>query len=209
MQNSNQRAVDYIDEIISGRKEKYELLIRMYNERLYRVAKGILWQEDSIEDAMQETYIKAYKNLASFQKRSSFSTWITRILINECLALQKEENKRKDLGIRNTDEIEQITNRMNPEKKVVNKELKALLENAVGSLPEKYRLVFIMRELENISVSEVKETLEITETNVKTRLSRAKEMLRTQLMSQYPLNELLDFNLVRCDRIVKFVMGKI
>jgi len=83
------------------------------------------------------------------------------------------------------------------------------LEEAIAGLPEKYRLVFVMREIENMSVSETTEVLDLTETNVKARLSRTKEMLRNNLMSQYPANELLDFNLVRCDRIVQNVFARI
>ncbi|HEY1039694.1 MAG TPA: RNA polymerase sigma factor [Bacteroidia bacterium] len=201
---------ELIDRILKGEKDKYELLIRKYNQRLYRIAKAILWSEDRIEDAMQDAYIKAYGKLAAFEQRSSFSTWITRILINECL-MKKRENK--DIVTLSTDEELRRLNLKaeapNPEKKVLNKELKNLLENAISGLPEKYRLVFVLREIENMGVTETGESLEISEGNVKARLSRAKEMLRNNLMSVYPANELLDFNLVRCDRIVKGVYAGI
>lgn len=195
-----------ISQVINGDKLKYELLIRKYNQRLYRVAKSILWNEEEVEDAMQEAYIKAYQQLSKFEKRSAFSTWLTRILINECL-MKKRKLKRmaeEDLGSAN-----QPLDTMTPEKTTVNKELKGLLERAIAGLPEKYRLIFIMREVENISASEVRKVLGISDTNVKVRLSRAKEMLRDSLITTYPVNELLDFHLTRCDRIVKNVFSKI
>jgi RNA polymerase sigma factor (sigma-70 family) len=201
---------EIIDEIINGKKEMYELLIRKYNQRLYRVAKGILWEEADIEDAIQDAYIKAYKNLSQFEKRSTFSTWITRILINECLIRQKALRRNPLPEISDENKIlEQIAATFNPEMKMINNELKVMLEKAISLLPEKYRVVFVMREIENMSVADTTSALEITETNVKARLSRAKEMLRNQLMSSYPMSELLDFNLTRCDRIVMNVMSRI
>jgi RNA polymerase sigma-70 factor (ECF subfamily) len=96
-----------------------------------------------------------------------------------------------------------------PERKVLNTELKQVLETAISSLPEKYRMVFVMREIEGMSVAETVDVLGVGEANVKTRLSRAKEMLRTQLMSSYSMPQLFEFNLIRCDRIVKNVFAAI
>jgi RNA polymerase sigma factor (sigma-70 family) len=201
---------DLILEILNGNKKKYEILIRKYNRQLYRVAKGILWSEEGIEDVMQEAYIKAYKKLRDFEMRSSFNTWITRILINECLMRKRAGKNKIHLSIDDPSQHHQThINNLNPEKKVINKELKTLLESAIERLPEKYRIVFIMREIENISVTDTTQALQITETNVKARLSRAKEMLRTTLTSSYPVSELLDFNLVRCERIVQNVLSRI
>jgi RNA polymerase sigma factor (sigma-70 family) len=199
-----------IKEILSGEKRKYELLMRKYNQRLYRVGKAILWKEEEIEDAMQEAYIKAYQQLSAFEGRSALSTWLTRIMINECLMRKRQLLRRETPGEYSEEKVNQIaTDMINPEKKVVNKELKTLLEKAISQLPEKYRLVFVMREIENMNVAETTQVLDISETNVKARLSRAKEMLRNSIMAEYPANELLDFNLVRCDRIVQNVLSRI
>ena len=205
-----QTELSIINDIISGDKKKYELLIRKYNQRLYRVAKSILWQEEEVEDAMQEAYIKAYQQLSQFEYRASFSTWLTRILINECLMKQRKNKSASQIyGELNDDHMKQSVDAVNPEKKVINSELKTLLENAISLLPEKYRIIFIMREVENMSVTETTKVLNITETNVKVRLSRSKDMIRTSLISSYPVNELLDFNLTRCDRIVDDVFARI
>lgn len=202
---------EIIDEIIKGNKKKYEVLIRKYNQRLYRFAKGILWEEEAIEDVMQDTYIKAYQQLSKFEQRSNFSTWITRILINECLMIKRKKKISSPIDFEYEQTIKSpfLTNDKTPEKEVINKELKIFLENAIQRLPEKYRTVFVMRELENLNVYETSESLRITETNVKARLSRAKEMLRENLTNSVPLNELLDFNLTRCHRIVENVLKQI
>jgi RNA polymerase sigma factor (sigma-70 family) len=198
---------ELIEGILNGHKKWYELLIKKYNQRLYRVAKGILSDEDEIEDAMQEAYFRAYLQLKKFEKRSSFATWLTRILINECLMMKRRVKKTTTMD--SDTELKNISDQHTPEKTSMNKELKTLLESAIRSLPEKYRLVFILREIEEMNISETSASLDISETNVKARLSRAKEMLRENLTSAMPLNQLLDFNLVRCDRIAKNVMSRI
>lgn len=201
---------EVIAEVLQGNKERYELLMRKYNQRLYRVAKAILWKEEEIEDAMQEAYIKAYQALPKFEERATFKTWLTRILINECLMRQREKKNRLHVPV-DEDRTQSMlpADKADPEKSFINKEMKALLEYAISKLPEKYRVVFVMREIEQMNGAETGEALSITETNVKARLSRAKEMLRHQLAVGLGSPELLDFNLVRCDRIVKYVLARI
>jgi RNA polymerase sigma factor (sigma-70 family) len=199
-----------IDEILKGDKQKYALLMRKYNQRLYRVGKGLLKEDSEIEDMMQETYIKAYLNLSKFERRSQFATWLTRILINECLQRLKKMKKLSPL-----DDNEENTTAMNyadqstPERASLNKELKQHLETTIAGLPEKYRVIFIMREVEKLNVEETSKILDITESNVKARLSRAKEMLRNSLMDTYPMGQVYEFNLVRCDKVAAYVMARI
>jgi RNA polymerase sigma factor (sigma-70 family) len=199
-----------IEEILKGDKQKYALLMRKYNQRLYRIAKGYLKDEATIEDVMQETYIKAYQKLSTFENRSEFATWLTRILINECLQRLKKL-KRLTLTDTNEENTETMnyTDHSNPETQSLNKELKGLLETTIAQLPEKYRSIFIMREVEKMSVAETCEALEISESNVKVRLNRAKEMLRNALMDTYPAGSLFEFNLVRCNRIAANVLARI
>jgi RNA polymerase sigma-70 factor (ECF subfamily) len=172
------------------------------------VAKGILIDEQDIEDAMQEAYIKAYRQLATFERRSAFPTWITRILINECL-MKKRQITKAGAALLPEEMLLRHSDAHTPEKKVMNNELKRILEHAIATLPEKYRIVFIMREIEQMSVSETTDVLEITDGNVKARLSRAKEMLRNNLLAEYPASQLFEFNAVRCDRIVSNVFARI
>ena len=199
---------EIIQRVLGGEKELYALIIRKYNQRLYRVCMSILNNDSEAEDVMQVAYIKAYENLQGFQFRSGFSTWLTRILINECLLRLK---KRKQL-LHMNDEIlsSQITTETRtPASAVINSELGVILESAIRNLPEKYRTVFIMREIENMNVAETTECLSISEVNVKVRLNRAKAMLRNSLSDYYKKEDILNFHLTRCNRVVNGVLQAI
>src|SRR5678815_4727502 len=131
---------ELISRILQGEKDLYALLVRRYNQRLYRVGMGIINDDDEVEDVMQVAYIKAYENLSRFERKSSFSTWLTRILINECLLRIR---KRKSLSnmIDNIfgNKIYQLGQVQTPLMKTLNSELKNILEDAISKLPEKYR----------------------------------------------------------------------
>jgi len=194
-----------IGKILSGEKKLFELIIRRYNQRLYRIGMSILHDDTEVEDAMQVAYINAYEHLGQFESRSSFSTWITRILLNECLAQKKRRQRRRT---EKEDPSQNDASMKTPVNVLVNKELQSVLEEAVGQLPEKYRLVFVLREIEEMSIKETSETLNIEEPNVKVRLNRAKTMLRNQLQG-YMKDQLYNFHLSRCDRMVEHVFGKL
>jgi RNA polymerase sigma factor (sigma-70 family) len=197
---------EIVGRILEGEKHLYETLMRKYNTRLYRISMAILNDDMDAEDVMQTAYINAYRQLSSFQNKSSFATWLTRILINESLLQQKK--RKRSLQLLSGQVVVESHNET-PLKTVMNKELKTILEKAVTNLPQKYRLVFVMREIQELSTQETMEALELGESNVKIRLSRAKEMLREELSSYYESSQLFEFDLVRCDRIAKFVMERI
>lgn len=197
---------EIIDRVLKGETALYELLIRKFNLRLYRISMSILNNDMEAEDVMQTAYLNAYLQLGSFQNKSGFGTWLTRILINESLLHKKKQARQRQLA---AESVEADYHTDNPLKGLMNQELKTLLETAVSSLPEKYRIVFVMREIEEMSTLETMEVLQLTESNVKVRLNRAKEMLRNNLNTYYKSEQLFEFNLVRCDRIVAFVSGKI
>lgn len=204
---------EIIRRVLKGEKDLYEKIMRKYNSRLYRIGLSITGNENSIEDIMQQAYIKAYENLHKFKSIAAFSTWLTRILINEALAYLKLRNKEICL----TEDEEEFINNQNSEvseissleETVMNQELKAMLERSISELPEIYRAVYMMREIEGMSTLETAGCLEISETNVKTRLSRARDMLKDKLLKIYNTVELFEFNLIRCDRIAANVMSKI
>lgn len=207
---------DIVRRIMDGEINSYEVIMRRYNQRLFRIGHAYMQDEDEIEDAIQSAYMKAYEQLPSFQNRSSFSTWLIRIYINELLARLKKKKRYQNFF--DPDFIDNkindksgsgIYNMNNPYKSTLNNELKDILEKAVNELPEKYRLVFIMREIEDMSVSETSKCLSITEANVKVRLNRAKGLLRESLSEYYHYKDIYSFNLVRCDRIVYNVLRKI
>jgi RNA polymerase sigma-70 factor (ECF subfamily) len=190
--------------VLAGDKPAFEQLIRRYNQRLFRIGMSILGNESDVEDAMQSAYVNAWLHLAQFRGESSFSTWLTRIMLNQCL-----EQQRKNRLIRTA--IVQSDNVMNtrtPGSELANKELSSLLENAMSRLPEKYRLVFVLREVEDLSVRETAEVLDIGASNVKTRLNRAKTMLRKDLQG-YMRESVYAFDLRRCDRVVAGVFAVI
>ncbi|AFD07690.1 RNA polymerase sigma factor [Solitalea canadensis] len=197
---------EIVKRIVNGESYLYEHLMRKFNLRLFRISMSIINDEMEADDVMQTAYINAYMQLSNFQHKSSFSTWLTRILINESLLHKKRKLKQTQLLAAQTDN--EYSND-NPLRRLMNKELKVILEKAVSTLPEKYRLVFVMREIEEMSVNETMEILNLGESNVKVRLNRAKEMLRSELSIYYKTNEVFEFNLIRCDRVVNFVMNKI
>jgi RNA polymerase sigma factor (sigma-70 family) len=197
---------EIVTRIVGGEKHLYATLIRKYNLRLYRISMSIVNDDSAVEDVMQTAYLNAYMKLTSFQHKSSFSTWLTKILINESLLYKKRKIRLNQIRI---EKQETDFHNKTPLKDLMNSELKNILEKTIYGLPEKYRLVFIMREVEQMSIEETMSTLNLTASTVKVRLSRAKEMLRNYLSSYYKSLEADDFHLSRCDRVVVNVMRKI
>lgn len=198
---------EIITRILGGEKQLYAIIVRRYNQSLYRVGMSILNDDTEAEDAMQVAYISAYESLHNFGFRANFRTWITRILINECLLRLKK--RRKSISM-NEEKIENMMPQNGkaetPVARLLSGELKNILNDAIRSLPEIYRTVFVMREIENMSVTETQQCLNISGVNVKVRLNRAKAMLRDLLAVHYKKEDILHFHLNRCDRIVDAVM---
>jgi RNA polymerase sigma factor (sigma-70 family) len=200
---------EVIGRVLQGETNMYALLVRRYNQRLYRIGMSMVNDDNEVEDVMQVAYINAYENLGKFEFKSSFATWITRIMINECLLRMK---RRKYSFAMNDDLLDNNPYAFQPKTPLVNLmnvELKNALETAILQLPEKYRTVFVMREIEGMNIDETKACLDLSEANVKVRLNRAKAMLRSQLSALYKTEELLHFQLSRCDRITNRVMNAI
>ncbi|MGE5107227.1 MAG: RNA polymerase sigma factor [Sphingobacteriales bacterium] len=203
---------EVIARVLQGEKNLFAVLVKRYNQRLYRIGMSIINDDAEVEDVMQVAYIKAYENLGKFAFLSSFSTWLTRILINESLLRLKQRKKSihiNDEMMNNKIYQQNSVEEQTPFTKVFNAELKAILEKAIRQLPEKYRTVFILREIENMNVSETKECLDISEANVKVRLNRARTLLRDSLSVYYKKEDILHFHLSRCNRMVDLVMKRI
>ena len=203
---------EIITRILGGEKNLYALIVRRYNQRLYRIAMSIINDDTEAEDVMQVTYISAYENLGKFAFKASFSTWLTRILINESLLRLKKRGKSihmnddiMDKEIYQQHRIEVQT----PVAKMLNTELKLALEEAIRQLPEKYRTVFVMREIEDMNIAETQDCLDISAVNVKVRLNRAKILLRESLSEFYKKDDILHFHLSRCDKMVEQVMSHV
>ncbi|HYC27434.1 MAG TPA: sigma-70 family RNA polymerase sigma factor, partial [Chitinophagaceae bacterium] len=144
--------IELIGRIIAGEKRLFEVIIRRYNQRLYRVGMAVLNNEQEVEDAMQTAYINAYTNLEKFQNRAAFATWLTRIMLNQCL-----EQKRKSQFIELSEYPPKAEIMEAPANELANKELGKILERSIAGLPEKYRLVFVLREIEQLSIRETSE----------------------------------------------------
>lgn len=203
---------ELVTRILQGDKDLYAIIVRRYNQRLYRIGMSILNDDTEIEDSMQVAYINAYENLAKFASRASFSTWLTRIMINECLLRLRRRGKTIILNNDIMDfeiQKEKGGETQSPATIVLHAELKLILEDAIGKLPEIYRTVFIMREIESMSIAETSECLGLSGVNVKVRLNRAKAMLREMLASYYKQEDILHFHLSRCDRVVQNVMSSV
>jgi RNA polymerase sigma factor (sigma-70 family) len=196
-----------ISQILAGEKKLFELLMRRHNRGLFRIGMAIMSNDTDVEDIMQTAYIHAYEHLADFNHRSAFGTWLKRIFINECL-LQLKRRKRTV----NLDFIQLAEAKGSPMDRIINKELGNALEHALLEVPEKYRIVFVLREMENMSITETSEILNLTETNTKVRLNRAKTMLRQQINQYYKGyhgEAVFPFHLSRCDRIVGLVFQRL
>lgn len=201
---------EVIDKILQGENQLYEILIRRNNQYLYRVGRSYNYSHHDTEDLMQETYISAFYDLSKFEGKSSFKTWITRIMLNNCY------QKKQKYSFKNEKPVDEIFieknnpmfhNQVNTGKTILNKELGHVLENALSNIPEDYRLVFSLRELNGLNVAETSEAANISETNVKARLSRAKTMLRAEIEKMYSPEDIYEFNLVYCDPMVHRVMS--
>lgn len=203
---------EIITRILSGEKNLYALILRRYNQRLYRIAMSIIDDDAEAEDVMQVTYINAYENLEKFAFKASFSTWLTRILINESLLRLKKRGKSINMNddIMDKEIYQQYrTEVQTPVSKMLNAELKLALEEAIRRLPEKYRTIFIMREIEDMNVAETQACLAISEVNVKVRLNRAKALLKESLSEFYKKDDILHFHLSRCDKMVERIMNQV
>ena len=203
---------EIIDRVLKGEKELYAVIIRRYNQRLYRVGMAIVNDDAEVEDIMQVAYINAWENLPKFAFKASFATWLTRILINESLLRLKKRGRSIYMNDDIMDkEIYQHSpaSVRTPAGQVLNTELKVILEEAIRNLPDKYRTVFIMREIEGLSVADTQECLGLSEANVKVRLNRAKALLKETLNGYYKREDILHFHLSRCDRMIDAVMAKI
>ena len=201
-----------VDRVIAGETELYELIMRRYNQRLYRMVRSILRDDDESEDVMQDAYVRAYEHLAQFEGRALFSTWLTRIAVHEALARLRKRNRQQQIDT-DKDEGEIFVNPVgdDPEHATSRAQLREMLEAAVLSLPEQYRTVLMMRDVEQMSTAETAEALNLTEENVKVRLHRGRALIRRDLTSRVgaAAKDAFLFMGPRCDRIVKRVFERL
>lgn len=201
--------------VLAGETAMFEIVMRRYNQLLYRVARAILHNDSEAEDVMQDAYVRAYEHLVQFAGKAKFSTWLTRIAVHEALARQHRGNRYqepKPMSEGNEDPMDRLASlEPNPEQQASNSEIRSLLEEAIESLPDAYRIIFMLRDVEEVSTTDAANILEITEENVKVRLHRARALLREGLYARAGIErkEAFNFHAVRCDRVVKNVFERI
>lgn len=205
---------EIIKRVLSGEKELFEILLRRHNQTLYRIIRSYLGNKNEIEDVMQDVWLNSWKNLHQFRQEASFSTWLIRIAINQALSLIRENQKTTHHAMErdvNADNISRLktSSRMNPENKTIRYETRRLLEQAIDRLPNKYRSVYMLREVEEMSTGETAVCLQISESNVKVRLHRSRLLLKDYLMDMMDDEDLFEFGNSRCDNLVDAVMERI
>jgi RNA polymerase sigma-70 factor (ECF subfamily) len=200
----------------AGDTSAYEIMLRRYNRRLFRVTRGILRDDDDAQDAMQQAYVRAFTNLGDYRAPGNFGAWITRIAVNEAL-MKKRRDKRfapRDAAPPQDEDdaaAEQPAPGAGTEDLAANGELRRLIEAAVDRLPESFRTVFILRAIEQLSVEETAVCLDIPAPTVKTRFHRARGLMQQALARHVEAAGLdaFDFAGPRCDRMVETVFARL
>jgi len=202
---------------IEGDEAAFEAIMRRHNRLLFRTARSILKSDVEAEDALQEAYLKAWRALGSFRSDARLSTWLVRIVANEALG----RLRRRDAQVIPLDVVMNSLEpgvqasligdpMQQPEHIVLRAQLRQLMEARIDLLPEAFRTVFMLRAVEEMSVDEVAEALEIPEATVRTRFFRARSLLRESLASEIDVavGDAYAFDGARCDRVVAAVLTR-
>jgi RNA polymerase sigma-70 factor (ECF subfamily) len=204
----------------SGDQSAVRAIMDQHNRRLYRVARAVMKDDTEAEDVVQETYLRAFSNLAKFRGESSLATWLTRIALNE--AMGRKRKQRITVTLESVETAQEDTSAQiiqfpamstetDPERSAAQREIRILLERAMDALPEAFRLVFVMRDVEEMSIEETATYLGIRPETVKTRLHRARRLLRQSLDGQLAstLKGAFPFAGARCARITEAVLSRL
>lgn len=198
----------------------FRILIRRHDRYLYRIARSVLLDDHEAEDIVQETYVRAFTRLVDFRGDASLSTWLTRIALNEARQRRRRRHRVVSLDILDSTSghLEAQIHRspmiapdQDPERATAQHQIRILLERAIDDLPEAFRTVFLMRDVEEASTEETAFVLGIRQQTVKTRLHRARRMLRDALGDQIgiALKDAFPFERARCDRLVERVLSQL
>jgi RNA polymerase sigma-70 factor, ECF subfamily len=204
---------EIVARVLAGEKQLFEILVRRYNQRLYRVALGILGDDAEAEDVMQDAYVRAYSHLAQFAGAARFSTWLTRIAVYEALARARRRRRVVEIDAMPDPAQEALTisAERDPEARAMNRDLRSVLEAAIQALPEPYRLVVLLRDVEGLGTAEAAGGLGLSEPLIKVRLHRGRALLRRDLAARAygALHGVFELHLSRCDRVVAAVLRRI
>lgn len=203
---------ELILQVHKGNVGAFELIMRRYNQRLFRIARSILREDDEAMDVVQEAYLKAYSHLEQFKGPDGFTSWISKITRNEAM-MRIRKSKRIEYTLDDFDDSysEMESSELQPVEQIANQQLRKLLEQAIDALSMDYRSVYVMRAIEQLSTAETAKVLELNEDLVKTRYLRAKRVLQKTLAVQFKTVQLEAFEFAgeRCDAIVNNVLTKL
>ncbi|GAB0157893.1 hypothetical protein CHRYSEOSP005_31840 [Chryseobacterium sp. Alg-005] len=201
--------LELIEKVLNKETSAFEVLIRRNNPSLYRIGRMYRFSHEDTQDIMQDTYIEAFLHLDQFKNKSTFRTWISKIMLHQCYRkVQKWYTKHME-SLENKSQIFENLHHSETSHEIMNRELNAIIEKSLFNIPQEYRTVFTLREINGLSVQETAEALDISESNVKVRTNRAKNCLRKELEKFYVKEEIFEFNLIYCDQMVARVMSKI
>jgi len=204
--------------VIAGDHRAFEPIMRRYNRRLFRLARASLRDDAEAEDALQETYLAAFRGLDRFRGDASLGTWLSRLVLNECLGRKRRSARRDRIApiIATTDDAKEIlempiADTDTPDFVAMRDQLRALLERKLDELPDDFRAVFMLRSVEELSVEETAECLGLPEATVRSRHFRARGLLRASLSGAMDSAErgMFEFAGARCDRIVANVLQRL
>lgn len=206
---------EVVRRVLAGEKRLFEIIIRRYNQRLFRVTYSILGDPAEAEDVMQEAYVRAFEHLEQFSGRAAFATWLTKIAVYEALRRKGKAGRVEaldgyDAARRNLILVRSASS-SNPEKEYLAEEMKRILEEVVSSMPATYRMVFMLREVEGLSTREAADCLDLSEEATKVRLHRARNWARDELdrLLGAARSTLFGFAGERCDRVTHAVMSRV
>jgi RNA polymerase sigma-70 factor (ECF subfamily) len=205
--------------VAAGERDAFVCLMRRYNQRLFRLARATLRNDADAQDALQEAYLAAYRSIGAFRGDAQLSTWLSRLVLNACFARLRREGRRRaaapmvSLSANDGSDLEYMDSSegTSPDDALMRSQLRVLLERKLDALPEVFRVVFVMRCVEELSVEETAQCLGIPEATVRTRHFRARSLLRESLAQELDLAErdVFSFDGARCDRIVAGVLERL
>ncbi len=197
-----------VTRVLAGAPESFEILMRRYNQRVFRAVRAVLRDDAEAEDVLQDAWVRAYSHLGQFAGRAGFATWLTRIAIHEALARKRRRARQLPLP----EHAATLSSRTRPpEDEVGARQVAAVLEAAIDALPAPYRAVFVLRDVQDLDTEETAACLDVPAATVKTRLHRARALLRARLDAtlEVAADGVFAFAGQRCDRAVAAVLGRI
>lgn len=208
--------MDLVSRALAREGDAFRTIIKRNNQRLYRIARAVVRDDAEAEDVVQEAYMHAFANLGAFRGASSLSTWLSRIAINEALGRLRKKRRAANGGLVQAAEAEIIrfpltSDSIDPERTMAQRQLLHLVEQAADNLPEAFRTVFVARVIEGMSVEETAELLGLRPETVKTRLHRARALMRKELDARIGpiLLDAFPFAGRRCDRLTTAVLKRL